>query len=330
MGSVIRSPAVDVHCHFLSPAYRDALAAAGIDRPDGFPHVPAWEIDSALAAMDEVGIAVAMLSVSSPGVHFVPGEATRLLARQVNEDGAAVVRERPDRFGLLASLPLPDVDAALAEIAYASDVLGADGFVLMTNYDGVYVGNEVIEPVIAELDRRQAVVAVHPTSPPGWEQLTLGRPRPMLEFPFDTTRMFVDLILSRTLLRYPRIRWIVPHVGSALTALVDRVDVFSSLFLRGDDDESAGVPAQLRGLYYDLTGPALPRALPALLALADPGRLLYGSDLPFPPPAAVQRMAEDLATTDILDAEVRHAMFATNALTLFPRLQGFVGDEPAA
>jgi predicted TIM-barrel fold metal-dependent hydrolase len=315
-------PAIDVHAHFLSDAYRDALATAGIDRPDGFPHVPDWDPDAVLAVMDGVGIAAAVLSISSPGVHFAAGEPTRTLARRVNEDGAAAVAAHPDRFGLLASLPLPDADAALEEIAYACDVLHADGFVMMTNYDGVYPGDPSLAAVMEELDRRGAVVALHPTSPPGWEGVALGRPRPMIEFPFDTTRAVVDLILGGTLARNPRIELIVPHAGSALPAIADRVDTFARLFLSGPDERPIDVAAQLGRLHYDLTGAALPHALPALLLIAGTDRLLFGTDLPFAPEVAVTRAAQGLEATDVLDGPARVAMLSGNAARLFPRLAG--------
>jgi predicted TIM-barrel fold metal-dependent hydrolase len=319
----ILTPAVDVHAHYLPDAYREALSAAGIDRPDGFPYVPDWEPETALAAMDEIGIQVAMLSISSPGVHIGPRESTRALARRVNEDGAAVVAAHPKRFGLLASLPLPDVDAALEELAYASDVLSVDGFVLMSNYNGSYPADQAFTEVIGELHRRAAVVALHPTSPPGWEALTLGRPRPMLEFPMDTTRAVIDLVLSRTLQRRPGIRWIVPHVGSGLVALADRVAEFAALFLT-DGDEEIDVFAELGKLYYDVTGPTLPHALPALLTLADPDHLLYGSDLPFAPMSYVRQAAQALVATDVVDERQRSAMFAANAAALFPRVADIV------
>ena len=139
--TIISPPAVDVHAHFLPRSYREALERAGVEHPDGFPFVPRWSAESALALMDEVGIGTALLSISSPGLSFVNGHERSSLARAVNEDGAAAVRDHSDRFGLFASLPLPDVDAALEEIAHASQALHADGFVLMTNYDGVYLGD---------------------------------------------------------------------------------------------------------------------------------------------------------------------------------------------
>ncbi len=109
------------------------------------------------------------------------------------------------RFGLLASLPLPDVDAAIAEIAHCCDHLDVDGFVLLTNIGGTYLGDATFDPVFRELDRRGARVLIHPTSPACWEHTSLERPRPMLEFFFDTTRAVVDLVLNGVIGRSPDI-----------------------------------------------------------------------------------------------------------------------------
>ena len=187
---------------------------------------PAWSSEAHLELMDRHGIETALLSMSSPGVHFGDDTAARRLAREVNEDAAGVVADHPDRFGFFASLPLPDVDGTLDEIAYAIDDLGADGVVLMTNAQGMYLGDESLEPVFAELDRRRAVVFLHPTSPVCWEQSALGRPRPMVEYIFDTARTVTDLLMSGVLERYPNLTVIVPHCGGALPVLADRVNEF--------------------------------------------------------------------------------------------------------
>jgi predicted TIM-barrel fold metal-dependent hydrolase len=269
--------------------------------------------------MDRLGIAASLLGISSPGIHFGDDAAARRLARALNEEVAGIVREKPERFGLLACLPLPDVDAALAELAYAYDDLAADGGALLTNVNGTYLGDRSYEPLIAELDRRSAVVVLHPTSPAAFAAVGFERPSPILEFPIDTTRTVFRLILDGVIERHPRIRWIVPHSGSALAVLADRVHDVTRMWHTG----AGPVPdviAALRGLHYDLAGPALPRALPALLTLVEPSQLLYGSDFPFPPIATLERFATALAQSDALSDSERDAMFRTNALELFPRL----------
>jgi predicted TIM-barrel fold metal-dependent hydrolase len=307
---------IDVHAHFLPPSYVAALAHAGIERPDGFPRVPAWEADAALATMDALEIELALLSISSPGVGFLGPDVAVELARAVNDEGSEVVRAHPGRFGLLATLPLPDVEAALAEVARADDVLGVDGFLLMTNYDGRYLGDPCFDALMAELDRREAVVALHPTSPPGWEDVALGRPRPLLEFPLDTTRAVFNLVLTGTLQRHPRIRFVVPHAGAAVPALADRVAGLGGVLSEAPID----VEGALGTLWFDLAGGPYPRSLPPLLALAGHERLLYGSDVPFSPPQLVRAAAADLAGTSALEDGQRRAVLRENARRLFPRL----------
>jgi predicted TIM-barrel fold metal-dependent hydrolase len=310
--------AIDVHAHYLTPAYRQALLDAGEGKADGMPGLPEWSAPEALRLMDELGIASAVLSVSSPGVHFGDDAAARSLSRLVNDEGAGFVAAHPSRFGLLATLPLPDVDGALAEIDHAFDELGVDGVVLETNYRGVYPSDPALEPVLAALDARNAVVLLHPTSPCGWEALSFGRPRPLVEFPFDTTRAVLDLVFKGCLTRFPGIRFIIPHTGGVLPMVADRAQVLGGAL--GLEGSPADVVGALRELYYDVAGAALPRALPALLTLVGHDRLLYGGDGPFTPEPAIRKMAADLARSDVFTAEQRAAMLHGTAATLFPRL----------
>jgi len=261
---------IDVHAHYVPDGYRTALERAGHSQPDGMPAIPQWSAAEHVAVMDRLDIERSMLSVSSPGVL---GNAD--LARQVNEEGRRAVVDHPGRFGLLASLPLPDVDAAIAEIQRCDD---ADGFVLLTSYDASYVGDASFEPVLDALDACRARVLLHPTSPPCWEHTSLGRPRPMIEFLFDTTRAVVDLVLSGAVARHPDLRLIVPHGGATLPMLVDRVTAFARL-LAPDVD----VERDLGRLHYDLAGYAVPRQLDALLTMVARDHLHYGSDFPFTP-----------------------------------------------
>jgi predicted TIM-barrel fold metal-dependent hydrolase len=314
--------AIDVHAHYLTPAYRQALIDAGQDHPDGMPNIPAWDAGTALGVMDATGVAVALLSVSSPG--FVLGDSarTRDLVRQVNDEGAALVGQHPDRFGLFASVPLPDVAAAVAEAVHALDDLHADGIALETNYGGTYLGDPAFRPLLAELHRRAAVVVLHPTSPACWQQTALGRARPLIEFAFDTTRTVVQLALDRVLEDYPGIRFVIPHAGAALPVLADRVAAFA--LTESDPSQPSRPPvdviAALRELHYDVAGFTLPRALPALLDLVGPDRLLYGSDYPFTPAFVVKALATQLAATGALNAREKAALFHANAAQLFPRL----------
>jgi predicted TIM-barrel fold metal-dependent hydrolase len=246
---------LDVHAHYLPEPYRQALERAGHGQPDGMPQIPAWSAAGHVALMDRLGIAAALLSVSSPGVHLADGAATRELAREVNEAGRRAVVDHPGRFGLLGSLPLPDVDAAMAEITRCVDDLEVDGFVLLTHVGDTYLGDPEWDPVFAELDRRGARVLIHPTSPVCWEHTSLGRPRPMLEFLFDTTRAVVNLVLNGVIARHPGLRVIVPHAGATLPVIADRVAAFS---LALGVDASVDVLRDLGSLEFDLAGMPIP------------------------------------------------------------------------
>jgi predicted TIM-barrel fold metal-dependent hydrolase len=260
--------------------------------------------------MDQLGIATSLLSISSPGVHLADDRAARDLAREMNEAGRRAVVDHPGRFGLFASLPLPDVDAAIAEIAYCCDRLDVAGFTLLTNIGGTYLGDPAFQPVFRELDRRGARLFIHPTSPACWEHTSLGRPRPMLEFFFDTTRAVVDLVLNGTLARCRELVMIVPHAGATLPLVADRVGAFAML-LAPDVD----VLHDLGRLHFDLAGFAVPRQLDALVTMTTLDHLHYGSDFPFTPEPIVVAAAESMDAVESLGAALR-----TNTLSLFPAL----------
>ncbi|OBI10654.1 amidohydrolase family protein [Mycobacterium scrofulaceum] len=311
---------VDVHAHFVTNWYADLASAAGHRLPDGMPNWPNWSAEAHLQLMDRSGIDTAILSVSSPGVHFGDDAAARLLARRLNEYAAGIVRDHPGRFGLFATLPLPDVGGGLAEITYAFDSLGADGIILETNFAGVYLGDARLEPIFAELDRRGAVVLIHPTSPVCWQQTALGRPRPMIEFIFDTARTIIDMLFAGTFERHTRLQVIVPHCGGALPVVADRVNGFMKLAGHVDDGSSDAITL-MRRLYYDTAGSAFPRQIPALLSLVDPDRLLYGSDYPWTPaPVAEFHTAAFMNVPGPAGTASWPAVMTANAHRLLPRL----------
>ena len=303
---------IDVHAHHLPEGYRAALVEHGHGQPDGFRQIPEWSADEHVAAMDRLGIAVSLLSISSPGVHLGDGAATVDLAREVNEAGRRAVVDHPGRFGLLASLPLPDVDAAIAEIVHCGEHLEVAGFAVLTNIGGTYLGDAAFRPVFRELDRRGARLFIHPTSPPCWERTSFGRPRPMVEFFFDTTRAVVDLVLNGTIAEHPGIEFLVPHAGATLPLVADRVAVFAGLL---DVPPAVDVQHDLARVHFDLAGFPVPRQLDALLSLTTADHLHYGSDYPFTPEFAVAMAAERLAER----AGVVEALGA-NTERLFPGL----------
>ncbi|KFG95336.1 amidohydrolase [Burkholderia paludis] len=305
---------IDVHQHIVPPFWADALPAHGGD-PSGWS-CPAWSVDSALAFMDSVGTATGVLSLTAPGVKGWHGREKRDIARKVNDYTAEVVAKHPTRFGNFATLPLPDVDGALAEIGYAFDTLNVDGVVLLSNYDGVYLGDAAFEPVWAELNRRNAVAFIHPSMPPLAQMA--GLPGPMLDYPFDTTRTAVQLVLNGVVSRYPNVRIILSHAGGFLPYAAYRVAQVAPL-ARNDVPAADGVLDLLRSFYFD-TALSSPSALPSLAAFAKPDRILFGSDFPYAPaPISAMFTAEQDGST-VLGADQHAAINRGNALPLFPRL----------
>jgi len=163
--------------------------------------------------MDRNGIAFIVTGITYPGVYFGDQSAANDLARPCNEYVAQVVRDHPKRIGGLITLPLPDVDASLREIAYGFDVLKLDGVGFLSSYQGAYLGDPAFEAVFGELDRRNAVAHIHPSIAPKNVDSPVGLPGWCLEFPFDTTRVIANLAVTATLKRHPHIKFIVSHSG---------------------------------------------------------------------------------------------------------------------
>jgi 6-methylsalicylate decarboxylase len=309
---------IDIHAHFLTKSYLDAMHAAGVDSVDGYP-MPDWSPESAIARMDQWGIQTQILSISAPGIDFVSGDAARKLARTINEELAGIVARHPGRFGGFAILPLPDVEGALREIEHALDVLKFEGIGLYTNFGGIYPGDSRLDPVFEELNRRKAVTYVHPVAPPGFDITRFGYPAATLEYPFDTTRMITNLVSSGTMRRFPDLRMIVSHGGGTLPFLVPRIARHTTRFARVPVTQDQ-IIADFKTFYFDVTAVSHPHAIDALLAIANKDRLLYGSDHPFMLQGAITDGVNFLATTQKYNDDLRRAVGYENAQRLFPRL----------
>jgi aminocarboxymuconate-semialdehyde decarboxylase len=238
---------VDVHQHVVPPFYADALASHGGD-PSGSV-TPGWSPGRAIDFMDSQQIATGILSVSTPSVVGWARDERRQMTRRINEYTADLVAKQPDRFGAFATLPLPDVDGALAEVEHALGPLHADGVVMMASYAGKYLGDPAFEPLWAELGRRQAVVFEHPGDTPGQPPLppATGVAPPMTDFPFETTRTAVQLVLNGVRDRHPGARIILSHAGGFLPYASLRFAELARVF-NPDAPRSRQSPGQLPGL----------------------------------------------------------------------------------
>ena len=274
---------LDMHAHFLPQAYVAALERHGRLLEDGFP-TPAWDAAAHLEMMDRAGICCSLLTISSPHPWFGDRAEAADLARQCNEAAAELQGRYPGRFAFAASLPVPDMDAALIELRYALDTLGAAAVKLPTNAAGSYPGNGDWEPLFAALDRRQAVVILHPTKPGAVpEHCFTGKLLPLFEFLGDSTRCVVNLIASGTLERYPHVRVVVPHCGAFLPNICSRLAGITRLLALQGQGEAVDVERSMGSLYFDIAGDALPAGLAILETLAAPNHILYGSDYPYTP-----------------------------------------------
>jgi predicted TIM-barrel fold metal-dependent hydrolase len=299
---------IDLHHHFSPPAHRERL----LRYPVGAT-LPPWSLEATDAAMARYGVDAAVLSAAA-GVFFGDsGEATEL-SRIVNEAAAEIVRSDERRFGALASLPLPDVDAAITELNYALDVLGLDGVVLHASVAGTYVGEPAFAPLLDELERRSAYVLVHPMVP-GWVP-SYPYPPWVLELPFETTRAALSLVFSGTLDRCPNVRFHLPHLGGAMPFLAHRM---GSLALRQPSlqEQLSSTPLSLLRRFYVDTALALnPPAFAGTLALLDPERIVFGTDWPYLPEPTLCFEAAELA----IDRELIEGIEYRHAAQLVPRL----------
>jgi len=303
---------IDVHHHMVPASYASWLRARGL-AAGGLP-IPDWSAEASLEVMDARGVETAILSVSTPGVHLGEEGEARTRAREVNEIAAKIVHAHPSRFGFFATLTLPDVDGALNELAYAFDTLRADGVVLLANSRGVYLGDPRFDPLFDELNRRRAVVFVHPSILPGIEPLP-GVPAFVADFLLDTTRAAINLCRSGTLDRCPDLKVILSHAGGFVPYAAYRIAIAASA--SGNPLEGM---ARLKRFHFDVALSSSPTALPSLLAFAEPDHVHYGSDFPYAPAAAVAAFA-GLYESFPLSGAQRASIDRGAAEPLFPRLR---------
>ena len=268
---------IDIHHHFLPAAYMRVVEEEGLmgrGRQSSAGRGAGWTPAASLAQMDAAGIAFAIGCLSIPGIWFGDVELARQMARQWNDDAASVVSDHPVRFGFFAAIAPPDVEGSLREIEYAFDVLKADGIGLMSSYDGRWLGDEAFRPVMQELNRRKAVVLVHPAMGPP----TVPGIKPhVLEAPFDTTRTIVSLLSNGVLSACPDIRFIFAHGGGAIPYLAGRIASLSD----GSGEMAPERIRQLLGrLYFDTALVMNDAALRALTSFCAPSQILLGTDSP--------------------------------------------------
>ena len=266
--------------------------------------------------MDRNGIATSIVSLVQPGVWLGEAESARRLARDCNEYGARMVADHPGRFGLFAAIPLPDTEGSLREIEYAMDVLKADGIGLMTSFDDRYLGDPSFGPVYEELNRRRAIVYVHPTQPKCCTGLVPGVTVSTIEYATDSTRTIASLLFSGTAAKFPNIRWIFSHGGGTMPFLVGRFERLAAE--RSEAYLKDGAVPQLKKFYYEIAQANHEGALDALVDLIPVTNLLFGTDYPLRP---ASEAVEGLTKYRRLTPGQRQSINRQNAERLLPRLK---------
>jgi predicted TIM-barrel fold metal-dependent hydrolase len=323
----IKSPAlaapaklIDTHHHYYPPTYQKAQF--DWEEQHHVPHaavIGAWTRENDIAAMDKNGITTSVLSLAStPGVWFGGGAAkAHDWARLCADFAAQMVRDRPGRYGLFAPLSMLDTDATLKEIEYAFDTLKADGINLQSNYGDKWLGDPLYKPVLEELNRRKAVVFVHPLVATCCTRIADGTYPAVIEVPHDTTRTVVSLLLSGTFMRQRDIKWLFSHGGGTIPFLAGRIEAFYDKKARAPGGFAPdGIEAEFRRLYYDTANATHPAAMAALQKLVPMSQLTYGTDTPYFPLDQIDSLRKlGLPAADF------DAIASGNAERLVPRLK---------
>ena len=319
---------VDTHHHMLPDFFWQATNEG--DHPVGGIAPPPWSRASALSFLDDAGIDVAVTAISTPGVHTGDDSAARGLARRCNELAAELARDHPDRYAGFACLPLPDVDGALAELAYALDELRLDGVVLFSNARGVYLGDPQLTPLFDELQRRAAVVFVHPNPSPDSSGHAPGLPDSLIDYPADTTRAVARLHYSNTFARTPDVKYILSHAGGTVPYLAGRFAIIDQMGVVPGAQERGTAAETFRRLYWDTAlswGDPVLRMLREVVGI---DRVVFGTDYPYlRRDLAVACRQRIEASPELTDYE-RTAVLGATARTLIPRLAALSPRAQAA
>ncbi len=312
-------PLIDVHQHVIPDVYKRELATVGV-LGSGENLWPAWSLARQLELMDENGIDAVLISIASPGAYFGDVAFTKRLVKTCNETMMQMVADHPGKFGAMGFVSLPDIAAACRDVEYALDVLKMDGINLQSHTGPRYLGDTEENELYAELDRRRAVIFVHPQRPNVSGMPRYTHPAGYTELVFDTTRAIANMLYTGMLEKYPNIRWIMPHMGGVAPFLLFRLSGIED-DPKARDKVPAGVATYLNRLWYDVAQSASPLALDALLKIADSSRVVFGTDYPSARPAE-KVMKDTVAAVRAFngyDEKLRKKIMAENAQALLPR-----------
>ena len=310
---------VDTHHHFYPPSYLQMQKDyEGKRNVPPYPGVYDWTPARAIENMDKNGIRTAVISLAStPGLWFDAGadEAAKIV-RVCHDFAAEMRRDHAGRFGIFAPLSMMNVDVTLKEIEYAFGTIKADGINMQSNYGDKWLGDPMYKPVLEELNRRKAVIYVHPLAAACCGRLSVGAFPAVIEVPHDTTRTVTSLLLSGAFKNYPDIKWIFSHAGGTIPMLAGRIAAFYDRIPKYKELFPNGAMAELAKLHYDTANATSVPAMTALLKLVPVSQVTYGTDWPY----FALDQNNDLQKLGLSAADVQ-AIEHGNATRLIPRLK---------
>ena len=308
---------IDFHSHPVTDGFCKGLNYLGIDpiEDDGFP-LPAWTPEAHLDFMAQAGIDYTVLSVPTPHIHNGNDDKACEAARAINEELATLCGRYPDRITFTAVLPLPCVEGAIEETRYTMNDLGAAGVKLATNSNGVYLGDPSFDPLMEELNRREALVIIHPCrARQRPENVITGTVAAIYEYPADTTRAVLNMIAHRVMTRYPSIRFVVPHCGSFLPYMLQRFAGVSSILAGMGMMETVDAQAEFAKLWFDIAGDPEPVALDMLRMVTEDSHIVFGSDYPHSPATVILAKKNHFDKNDKYDS-IRERIYSDNGEAL--------------
>jgi predicted TIM-barrel fold metal-dependent hydrolase len=310
---------IDTHHHMLPGFFFEATNEK--ENPVGGLKPQNWSPESSLAFMNEAGIDVAILSISTPGIQLPDRRADKELARKCNELAAMLISKYPKRFGAFASVPMPGTDDAVDELVYALDVLKLDGVVLFTNSAGIYLGDASMRPLFDELQHRKTVVYVHPNASPDPVAHKLGLTDNLIDFPGDTTRAIAQLHYGGTFAATPDVKYIFSHAGGTAPYLAGRFAIVDKMNIMGDNSKRGKASDMFRKLYWDTALAWSDPVLHTLNEIAGSDNILFGTDFPYLRKDIAIRCRTKIAGSKELSGKEKKRVLGGNALKLFPRLK---------
>lgn len=290
---------IDIHHHAIFHNHKGIL------------NLPKWSIESDNEALDRMGIKGALLSLPISGPVAV--------VRKLNTGLADLYSFNPKKYGMLASLPMGDIDGALLEIDFALNQLNADGFILPTNYQGTYLGSENLLPILEELNKQNATVLVHPTLPAGDNLPIFDRDLSVYEYPLETTRSVMDLIYNNRLAQYPNIKWIISHAGGTIPYLAYRLSIAGEW--NGITQTPEQILKSIKSLYFDLALSTAPNVFSCLQKIVESDHILFGTDFPLRFEAGVQKSITELNNFIGYTTKDKSNILTNNAERIFSRFK---------